>query len=1099
MDVDAPEASDSSIPAETAIQDGTTTRIVFDNNDEMEITEESDVETPGETPFSTDVSAHPVQIQDMNAHPVQIQDMTAHPVQGASTAQERPESATSLKFRDILQSNPRSPGSSPISFTPNAAAPIASPPTFETSSGDHTPPSVAPVPSSPSPKPIPQAPNPSDLKIHCVPRNPEWSHSLLNVSMDFIQGSRDSNLSPQFAALAVPSDIMAPVFEYIESLAEPGSDLSKITTDHPVIRAIIQRDAGNRPQLPSWQSRQPLPNSHSTMKESFVLKVRRQREQRVMQAETEKLKAENVRLKANATEQPHSTTLNMKTNETSQPVERPQRRTTLIPDPYTTDGQLLLGRTREIEVDEYGRAVNPADEPTVSWRKYIHNSTVMRSLCVNGLAGVIEARQKAQLEEARRTANVAESPYIAGEDPSTDGPALGGLFADSQDAISRDQVQPEQVPETPRARGWGLSSFLPSARSVTRYIPFSSRRAVATPQHQPSQTQHLAQTESRVDRGSSHVRPDPDDAGSVAVPGHHHRHPSTSNQQRLLTKNQSDEEKRIKRMRAQLRRDAEALEKQKRDFEIAKKDLAEQQKSTVTAKTPGTKRKRLPSPDIIPLPANGGYGLVDEYFVVDSSSDDEDAAAQETPTKERPFKKARTSAPDDPIVGNPFRARPYTGTLFAHPDESRSPRDDTVVAEPDKPDAYPTLDSTPPGPTLIFKVPSPGSSDSDDEEDEQEHTNKTTHEPSSSSVPEIRSILRNSPLLSNQSQQRSTANPSLPSKTMAPPPRPNPGHATLPAATALTPSGALEKARERALRHQPKQPSTLRESSRLSTSSVSSDNGGEEVTEEYDPAHPAIVQSVSNAPVFTQPATPAAAPAAAPVATPAVAPATLTFEQPILSPTAPAGFHQPVTQAGSKQPHEQQAATNASEKQPDNMYSAFAAAHADTEPSSAQQAVSAKKQNEDISDVDQFAANSSAKVKADLERYFKEHGDDYVLDEGYQEFFEGMLAEEQELIEGPNGLPYRKPRNVISAALDGIGADSLADRGIQIDVEENLRPGDLDRTESDPANGMRVFFNRLVKNGDIERGLADRVIAMGVPPGTAEYFAGQRAMKPVAA
>ena len=34
----------------------------------------------------------------------------------------------------------------------------------------------------------------------------------------------------------------------------------------------------------------------------------------------------------------------------------------------------------------------------------------------------------------------------------------------------------------------------------------------------------------------------------------------------------------------------------------------------------------------------------------------------------------------------------------------------------------------------------------------------------------------------------------------------------------------------------------------------------------------------------------------------------------------------------------------------------------------------------------------------------------------------------------------------------------------------------------DPANEIRVFFNRLVKNGDIERGLADQVIQLDVPP-----------------
>lgn len=695
----------------------------------------------------------------------------------------------------------------------------------------------------------------------------------------------------------------------------------------------------------------------------------------------------------------------------------------------------------------------------------------MRFLGFNELVDDMEARKRAQLEEARRMVHVVESPYVAEENPNIEGPALGGLFAESQD-----QVQPEQVPETPRTRSWGLSSFLPSARSVTKYLPFSSRRAIPTPQRQPSQTQHLAQTEPRVNVSSSQSRPDQDIAESVAGPGRRH-HQSTSNQQKLLTKKQSEEEKRIKKMRAQLRREAEALDKQKKDFEIAKKDLAEQQKSADNAQTPRPKRKRIPSPDIIPLPANGGYGLVDEYFIVDSSSDEEDTAAQETPTKERPLKKARTSAPDDAVISSPFRARPYTGTLFAHPDALRSRQDDNVFVESDEPAAHPALDSTPaPGPTLTFKVPSPGSSDSDDDED-----GETAQETSSPSVPETKSILRNSTQLSNQSQPRPTANSPSPSKTMVPPSRPNLGHAALPAATAMTPSGALEKAREKALRHQPKQPSTLRESSRLSSSTVNSDAGDQEDVEEYDPANPAGISSPSKVPIFGEPATSAAS----------------AFGQPVINPAAPTGSQQPATEAISDQPYEQQAMPNTSGKQAKPIADSFAALRADEVRSSGSPAVPATKQIEILSYIDQFNANRNPKIKADLDRYLEEHGDDYVLDDGYEEFEEAMLAEEQELMDGPNGYPYSQPHNIISAALARNGSDGLADRGIQTDIEDNLRPGDLERTQSDPSNGMRVFFNRLVKNGDIEKELADRVVAMGVPPGITEYFAGQRVLGPV--
>ena len=537
-------------------------------------------------------------------------------------------------------------------------------------------------------------------------------------------------------------------------------------------------------------------------------------------------------------------------------------------------------------------------------------------------------------------------------------------------------------------------------------------------------------------------------------------------------------------MRAYLRREADALEKQREDLETAKKDLAEQQKLKDVASTPGEKRKRMPSPDVIPLPASGGFGMVDEYFVVDSSSDEGDATTQETPTKERPLKKARTSAPNNALFGNPFRARPYTGTLFAHPDASRSPQVDKSFTESDKADVHPAPDTTPPaGPTLTFKVPSPGSSDSDgdeEEDDEQGLTNKSM--PTTiRDAPAPKSILRNSK--SNQSQSHPITNPPLLSKPLAPPPRPNPSHATLPTAAAMTPSDALEKAREKALKHQPKQPSTLRESSRLSSSTMNSDPGDQENVEEYDPAHPAIVSFPGKVAAPRQPSHAESA-----------------FGQPIVESAAPNETQQPAIRALSEQSNEQvygqQAVPSTQVEQPETAFEG--STHANDVLSNDQPAVPAQEQARTLNDTERNRPNTDLKIKVDLDRWWKEHGDEYVLGEGFKDFEEDMLAEEQELMDSPNEEPYVQPRNIISAALDRVGAEGLSDSGRQTRIEENWRPGDLERTANDPENGMRVFFDRMVENGGVERDLADRVIAMGVPPGITEYLAGQDIMGPVA-
>lgn len=523
-------------------------------------------------------------------------------------------------------------------------------------------------------------------------------------------------------------------------------------------------------------------------------------------------------------------------------------------------------------------------------------------------------------------------------------------------------------------------------------------------------------------------------------------------------------------MRLQLRREAAALEKQKRAVELAKKDLAEMRKSADVTQTPGQKRKRIPSPDVIPLPAGGGYGMVDEYFMVDSSSDDDEMVAQETPTKERPSKKARTSTPNDFTLDSPFRARPYTGTLFTHP-EAQSP-EDNVFNEANRPDGQSALTSTPPpGPTLTFKVPSPGSSDSDDDDDdEQDQVIERAQKAPSPSVLAPKSILRNS--ASNLSQPRPATNSTSLSKSMVPPPRPVPGHATLPAATITAPPDALEKAREKALKHQPKQPSALRESSRLSSSTVNSDPGDEGDVEEYDPANPAIISSPSKAPALGQ-------------NDPPTAPACIL---PPVRRVPSVGLHHCVPPAVCEQPHEQQAVPQPSEKEAETVHNI--STHADGSLSSGAVAVSAEERRH-VLDAERIATSTSKKIKADLDRWWKQHGNNYISSEGYKEFEEDMLAEEQELMDVPNGDPYIQPRNIISAALDRIGADGLIDRGIQMDIENNWRPGDLERTQSDPENGMRVFFNRLVKNGVIEKDLADRVVAIGVPPGITKYLAGQ--------
>lgn len=377
MDVDAHEAFDSSTPAEVEVQASLATPTASNGDNDMEDMEELDVEPPGETQFPTDVSAHPVQIEDMIAKPVQVEDVTAQPVQSTPTSPGPHESATSLNFKEILNSSPRSPGLIPSPFTPMTIAPTVAPvlpleSTSETSFEPSTPSRVAHVSSSAALEPTPQAPSPASRpEIFFMPSNPERSHSVITIQMNHIQGSNDPARPSEPAAFVVPSALVAPICNYIESRANPASDLRKLTTDHPVVKSIVQGDERYRAQLPSWLSQKSPPPSGSTMKDAFMKRAQRSRGFREMEEETAALMAENAKLRANAIKASRSSTEQTKPREVPPSVETPKKRTKVVPDPFTADGQLLLGRTKEIEVDEHGMAINPADEPDMRWSKRI--------------------------------------------------------------------------------------------------------------------------------------------------------------------------------------------------------------------------------------------------------------------------------------------------------------------------------------------------------------------------------------------------------------------------------------------------------------------------------------------------------------------------------------------------------------------------------------------------------------------------------------------------------------------------------------------------------------------------------------------------------
>ena len=458
-----------------------------------------------------------------------------------------------------------------------------------------------------------------------------------------------------------------------------------------------------------------------------------------------------------------------------------------VEDKYDENGMLTLGKWKDIivEVDDTGKEIHPIQA---------HPS---------GLLG----------------------PPLVEDIPTENAPAdQQNLHDEEQDLDSQAH---DQVPETPRARGWGFSSFIPSVQSVTKFIPFASRR---TP---PAAVQ--AQEASDVRIFSAARSSDEPNIGPISSTsqkptpfrraGQPAERVAALKQHQLLTKAESSELQRLKKEREELRAAKERLEQEKKEWEEHKAKVATAERT----QTPGTKRKRLPSPDVIPLLPSGAFGLHPDYFTYDSSDEDSEEE-QETPTK-RPTKRSRVNSSGSDALEDSFNASPNEGgrsVIGGQTSEANGTnifrQDVSSTGEVPNQKAATNTPSTRPG---AYLVPSPSDGDSDEESQEGVDDSETRC------------------LTSSQSQPSSAAQSSAS----------NPKHAYVPKSKPWTWVDPVEKARKKALMYQPKSASRLRQSSRLSSSTVGSDAGDESAdiaektagipaehdNSQYDPRRPGLL------------------------------------------------------------------------------------------------------------------------------------------------------------------------------------------------------------------------------------------------------------------
>lgn len=436
------------------------------------------------------------------------------------------------------------------------------------------------------------------------------------------------------------------------------------------------------------------------------------------------------------------------------------------------------------------------------------------------------------------------------EDSDTDevsetGSTTGHLAESSPEEAA--QSTQERTPENPRGSRWGLGSLIESARSVTRRFGFSpltpvSERSELTLQTQtartaPTQTKKKSSlpTSARAKRAKNRRHID-----SVAKPAR----PITTGP------NQRDQQSRARKANpasgsteatATGTEHSPATRRIHRDQEEARKSQGEGSGAAPTIRFPSRsldrmaiKRKRWGTPDTIPNPKGKSYGLGEAEFYGNF-----DELENEGGTEQQPGKVRRTSELGDfssQVAGNPRKARPYTGSMFEKSateynggnvfSEYEAARKAEEAAAKMSNTGRQSLAKTPIPITNsagTFKVPSPGDSDwSDSESDEDVHT--AGLEDVSPTVDKDGELESAKPTLPTaklpKPQQIVKPKKSYLESLLNPPSSRVADHSLLerPFEGATAESDALRKARDRALQHKPRNPSTLSQSSRTYSS-----------------------------------------------------------------------------------------------------------------------------------------------------------------------------------------------------------------------------------------------------------------------------------------
>ncbi|RHZ51720.1 hypothetical protein CDV55_102274 [Aspergillus turcosus] len=430
-----------------------------------------------------------------------------------------------------------------------------------------------------------------------------------------------------------------------------------------------------------------------------------------------------------------------------------------------------------------------------------------------------------------------------------------------------------QPPSTPQARGWNIRGLINSVpRSFSRLLPRFGRSSQApeAPDAAPSPTPQLPSEPSLQPLSQeppvSSLQPLPERTSHTkVVDSNQNATQSDKRSRRRLSEQPPGKRQRtlsyslfpapIDRARflgdltTTPKKTPQAAQPESRPDEAEKPSGAQDQPPSTsqvtdvseqrvlpqtTEDTTQKKRKRSPSPDVIPNPAGCSYGLDLDYFCYSSDSEEEaDAKTQQavSPTKpdapvksvvrsamrseQGPSKRVRFDAsPEDTPSKLRMRPRatdPYTGRHFiGMGDAARVAAPASPAAAPATPTPAARVDVSTPqrSPGFIPNKQGTFQLDYDAFSDDSESSGAPSPTaPAATSVSETQTA----------STQTTTTRTEVQESVPSPAPRPTPRQALPPSTPARVDQEALARVRSQAEKYKPKTPSGLRTASRYSS------------------------------------------------------------------------------------------------------------------------------------------------------------------------------------------------------------------------------------------------------------------------------------------